>query len=281
MKLNDDVAKSINKRLSNLSQKLKVTFQDVATEFVLERLLCRIVSSKELYKKLVFKGGYVCLRIYNSERYTADLDAVLEKGNIKDTIELIKEEIQKRYTDGVWFVYEQEIDLQTQGEYGGTRLVFRAGTGNVPVKDIKRAQTIHFDLGYGDPITPKAIEVKTESILTKEFISWQVYPIETTVAEKLHALIKRPDFNSRSKDIYDLSLFLPKCDKNILKTALQKTFEHRKDNVPDSFVKLLEKADTTVLERGWGNAVKNLVSPDNFTTAFKKVIQYCDELIDT
>ena len=83
MKQNDDAAKSINKRISNLSQKLKVAFQDVATDFVLERLLCRIVSSKDLYRKLIFKGGYVCLRIYNSERYTADLDAVLEKVILK------------------------------------------------------------------------------------------------------------------------------------------------------------------------------------------------------
>ena len=66
-----------------------------------------------------------------------------------------------------------------------------------------------------------------------------------------------------------------------MKAALQKTFEYRKDKRPDSFVKLLERADTTVLERGWGNAVKNLVSPNDFTTAFKKVIQYCNELIDT
>ena len=65
-----DKARSISKRLSNLSQKLGVTFQDILTEFLLERMVVRLVQDETLASQLVFKGGYVALRAYNSPRFT-------------------------------------------------------------------------------------------------------------------------------------------------------------------------------------------------------------------
>ena len=51
--------------------------------------------------------------------------------------------------DGVWFRFEGQIDLATQGEYGGIRHSYRAGIGEV-LKNLKKAQVINFDLGIGD-----------------------------------------------------------------------------------------------------------------------------------
>ena len=69
MKL-EDQAKSIRQKLSNLSQKQGISYQYIATSFLLERLVARIVSDSQLYEALIFKGGYVALRIYKSKRYT-------------------------------------------------------------------------------------------------------------------------------------------------------------------------------------------------------------------
>lgn len=279
MKNNDNIGKSINKRLGNLSQKLGLSHQNVVTEFLIERLLARITSSNDIRNKITFKGGYVCLRIYESDRNTIDLDAVLQKGNLRKTINLIKDIVTKDFEDGVWFIFEEEIDLLTQGEYGGIRLVFRTGIGSV-LKNIKRAQIIHFDLGYGDPITPCPIEKVIMPILGGEKIPFAVYPVETTVAEKLNALITRKDFNSRSKDVYDLYFLLPKSDKIILKTAIKNTFKYRKDEIPKSFSKEIESIDRTVLSKGWNKAVKLLKNPISFDEAFNLVINYCKVLID-
>lgn len=279
MKPKDDIGKSINQRIGNIAKKINVFHQNVVTDFLLEKLLTRIISDKALHDKVIFKGGYVCLKIYGSERYTIDLDAVLQKGNIRKTIDKIRELATKDSDDGVWFIFEEEIDLLTQGEYGGIRLVFRTGIG-APLSDLKRAQIINFDLGYGDPVTPAPVEKHTQSILGNENISWLVYPIETTVAEKLNALITRMDFNSRSKDIYDLYFLLPKADKKILKAAIKNTFEYRGDKIPKKISKTLQNIDTVILSRGWGQAVRWLKNPITFETAFNAVVKYCKDLLD-
>jgi Nucleotidyl transferase AbiEii toxin, Type IV TA system len=169
-----DLATSINSRLSNLAQKQGVSFQNISTSFLIEGLVARFTSDKELASALVFKGGYVSLRVYNSSRFTIDLDALLLNANIRVTLEKTKLIAAKDLGDGVWFRFEQEIDLKTQGEYGGIRQSFRGGIG-VPLKDLKRAQIINFDLGIGDPVTPFPIKKEMPELLGKGEISWSVY----------------------------------------------------------------------------------------------------------
>lgn len=101
-----------------------------------------------------------------------------------------KQAIETDIGDGTWFALESQIDLKTQGEYGGVRQTFRAGIGEV-LKDIKRANVINFDIGIGDPVTPDPVKTKIDGMIGAEELSWQVYPIETIVAEKLQALIVR------------------------------------------------------------------------------------------
>lgn len=201
----EDQARSILKRLSNLALKLNVSFLNISTEFLLERLVVRLLKNNELSDQLVFKGGYVALRVYNSPRFTVDLDALLKRGNMETMIKNAISSAEAHLNDAVWFRFEKIIDLKTQGEYGGRRLVFRSGIGPI-LKDIRRAQLIQLDIGTGDPITPGPVNNELPELLGPGRLSWQVYPIETSAAEKLHALITRGSENSRAKDIFDLSL---------------------------------------------------------------------------
>lgn len=75
--MTSNISKPISKRLSNLSKKRGVNFLSILTEFLIERLVVRFLSSKELSSLFVFKGGYVGRRTYGSPRYTVDLDALL------------------------------------------------------------------------------------------------------------------------------------------------------------------------------------------------------------
>ncbi len=70
---------SVRQKITDLAAKLDVPFQNIQTAFMIERLVARLVADKNLAKHLVFKGGFVGLRVYNSERYTIDLDALLVK----------------------------------------------------------------------------------------------------------------------------------------------------------------------------------------------------------
>ena len=269
---------SIRQKLTAISSKLGVKYSNLETAFLIERLAARLMSDSTLSKHLVFKGGFVGLRVYESPRYTVDLDALLVKANVEPTLVLVKEQVESDLNDGVWFRFEDQVDLATQGEYGGIRHVYRAGIGEV-LKNLKKAQVVHFDLGIGDPVTPGPMKMETPSFLSNaEFLSWSVYPIETIIAEKLHALIVHGDQNSRSKDVHDLAIFLPKANFKILQEALDRCFDFRKTDLPESFSDALKEIDTTRLERGWASAISSIPNAPKFNVAFETTVKLLDEL---
>ena len=214
----DSQIRSVRDRINNIAKKNKQPIIAVVTDFLIERIVARLIQDATLAKHLVFKGGYVGLKCYESPRYTVDLDAIAHKKGQKEIIEITKTSMQRDMDDLVWFDFEKEIDLTTQSEYGGTRLQYRGGIGDKP-GEIKRAQIIKIDIGVGDPVTPAPKMSTLEGKLGGEPISWQVYPVETIASEKIHCLISRGSANSRSKDIFDLSFYLPKCDPDVLTSS--------------------------------------------------------------
>jgi predicted nucleotidyltransferase component of viral defense system len=262
---------SITQRLLRIQKDAGVAFPILATAFLIERLVARLIGEERLRSSLVFKGGFVSLRVYESSRYTVDLDALLVKSNLEETLEATRAAAETDIADGVWFHFEEQIDLATQGEYGGVRQVYRAGIGE-RIKNIKKAQIINFDLGIGDPVTPGPIHTKTPTLLSGEELSWSVYPVETMIAEKLHAVVARGSANSRSKDIYDLTIFLPRANVKTLQTALKKCFAYRKTELPVSFVEVLTTLNTATLEKGWGNAMASVPGAPKFQAVFAELI---------
>ena len=111
-------------------------------------------------------------------------------------------------------------------------------------------------------------------------ISWSVYPIETICAEKLHALISHGDQNSRSKDVHDLVVFLPKADGPTLKKALKRSFEFRSTEPPKSFYQEIKNINTDWLERGWASAVDSIPNATSFKEAFETVMSLVAEIED-
>jgi predicted nucleotidyltransferase component of viral defense system len=273
-----DQARSVTDRLSKLARESKTPYAKILTEFLLERLAVRLVSAPDLGGRLVFKGGYVSLRVYDSPRYTIDLDALLRRGSLESVTLDAQVAAESDFGDGAWFRLEKTVDLETQGEYGGLRLVLRAGLGEALPK-LKKAQIVHLDIGKGDPVTPAPIEVETPYLLGRGSLSWRVYPVETTVAEKLHALIVRGSESSRSKDIFDLSLLLEKCDGAVLKRALQETFRHRGDELPSDLKGYLEKIDRRVLKMGWKSAVGDVPSAPDFDEYFDQVVAQAEGIM--
>lgn len=262
---------SVRKKLNTLGTKLGVKYSNLETVFLIERLVARLTAGRTLAQRLVFKGGFVGLKVYESPRYTVDLDALLVKSNFESTLEKVKECAAADLNDGVWFRFEDQVDLATQGEYGGIRQVYRTGIGEV-LKNLKKAQVINFDLGIGDPVTPRPSKKETPSLLSgAEDISWSVYPIETIIAEKLHALVSHGDQNSRSKDVHDLAVFLPKADGKVLREAIKKCFEYRETELPSNFSEVLRGLDTKRLERGWASAVASVSGAPTFKSAFDTV----------
>jgi predicted nucleotidyltransferase component of viral defense system len=269
---------SVRQKLTDLNKKNHIPYQNLETAFIIERLVARLVASKKLAEDLVFKGGFVGLRVYESHRYTVDLDALLVNAQIDSTLMLVKEKVECDLDDGVWFRFEDQIELATQGEYGGIRLVYRAGIGEI-LKDLKKAQIVHFDLGIGDPVTPGPRQMLMPALLSKnEEIRWAVYSVETIIAEKIHAIITHGNINSRSKDVHDLSVFLPKANAAVLAEALKRCFAFRKTELPRSLSAAIKSIDTKSLERGWTSAIASVTDASQFKVAFEIVINQIAKL---
>lgn len=269
---------SIRQKLINLSVEKGVPFQNLETAFILERLVARLTADADLQKHLVFKGGFVGLKVYNSARYTVDVDALVIVADVESILKSAKRCVETELDDGVWFQFEDQVDLATQGEYGGIRQIYRAGIGEV-LKNLNKAQVVHFDVGIGDPVTPGPMSTETSSLIIPDSsLSWQVYPVETIVAEKMHALISHGDINSRSKDVYDLAFLLPKADADILAQALKRCFEFRETKLPTSFSTVLKSMDTKSLERGWRSATASVPNKPKFQATFETVVRLINEM---
>lgn len=133
---------SIRQKLVNISIGLGLPYQNVETSYILERLVARLTADEILREHLVFKGGFVGLRVYESARYTVDIDALVVKANIEEILGLAKTSTERDLDDGVWFRFESQLELATQGEYGGVRQSYRAGNLNSRSKDVYDLKTL-------------------------------------------------------------------------------------------------------------------------------------------
>lgn len=234
--------------------------------------MIRLVSDEFLFNHLVFKGGYVGQRIFDTGRFTRDLDSILVGASMQSIVESVMAALRQNIGDHTWFEFEEQSVLELQNEYGGVRLKFRAGL--LPrIEDVRRAQILHLDFGIGDPITPAPLVASTQSTIGAEQISWRVYTVETICSEKLHTLLTRGSENSRSKDVFDLACLLPKANGQILKEALARTYQYRNDTLPQSSLGTIQEIDITLLKRGWKSALAGLKTLPNFEQTFADLIK--------
>ena len=264
-------AVSIRKRLSNYARENNFVYQNVETAFLLERLVVRITSIKKLRDNIIFKGGYVGLRVHDSGRYTTDLDAIIASPETSDMLIVIRNEVEKTSYDDVWFRFEKDAELITQNKHGGIRQTYRAGIGEMP-DDTKRSQKIDLDMSIGDPVIPPPLEITTAELIGDGELGWHVYSLELMAAEKIHALVDRGSYSSRSKDISDLYQFLPKSKVKKLQQALDACFQHRQTELPRNLAEHIQGINTTRLKQGWSSAVSTVKNPPSFEQAYQTLV---------
>lgn len=273
-----ELGDSVRHRLQNLSLKTGSTYQSLQTTFILERLVARLVSDELLSEHLVFKGGFVGLKIYASPRFTVDVDAIVSGMRIDSISGILPQIVEADLGDGVWFRFDRRDSLPMQNHYAGIRFSFRAGLGEVGSR-LERISLVHLDIGVGDPVTAEPVEHEFVGLLpSKVDLSWKVYPIESIVAEKLHALYVFGDLNSRAKDLYDLAIFLPKTDPQILIAALIRCFAFRETVLPMSFTEVLRRLDTRALRRGWTSATASLREKPVFEEILDSILSSLTEV---
>lgn len=196
---------------------------------VFDRFLARVVAV--LGDAVTLKGGLVLELRLDRARTTKDVDLRM-MGPPGDILAKLQEAARRDLADFMTFEVGPDADhpeIQNNGmQYDGLR--FRA---ECRLAGKLYGQPFGVDVAFGEPILGEPEAVMAEDWLAFAGIvppTLRLYPIETHIAEKLHAYtMPRPSPNSRVKDLPDIALLATAqtLDAKRLRQALEQTFAFR------------------------------------------------------
>lgn len=267
-----DIAASVFTRLKNKAKESGRSYQLCMQLFCQEEFLRRLEKS-EYAENLVLKGGLFIYSLTDFDsRVTVDVDFLLRK--IPNTPEQLKTILEKIIAvdtgnDFVTFEIKDIAPIAVAKKY--------AGIGASIIARIKNTKTpFSIDFGVGDIIVPKQEKRKIPTQLS-DFDAPMVntYSIETTVAEKIDAILSLMEFSSRMKDYYDIYYLANKFDFDgvTLTEALKKTFENRNHNFTiEQFEQMLEFDSDDAMQKKWKAFIKKInTKTDDFETVLKTI----------
>lgn len=276
-------ARRVMEALKQISKATKgSSINELRMVVALERAIARLESHPRLHSHLVFKGGFVLLKTVDTTRFTRDVDALALGISRERVPDMVDRALELDLDDGLWFGDLAVEDLVDQGSYGGYRFncAFQIGDPPKEKEKIKKLSRIHIDMGFGDPVETIPSKQPMLSILPdSKPVSWSVYPLEYIFAEKLEALFSRGSANSRAKDVYDMPLIFPKCEKSNLLKAITRTFNHRGTSLPTSLAGTALSFDLAILRGAWPS-VELTDGTLSFIDAWRALIA-CLEAIDS
>ena len=195
-------ADSVKARLKNFAVSSGCTFQDALVYYGLERTIYRI-SISPYAGHFVLKGGIFLYAIFDRkyERATTDVDLLARRiSNSAEEMKTVFRDIFSQDTDDTLAFDLDSItaeDIAEFKEYHGLHI------SAVAYLDRTRIP-IGIDIGFGDVIYPDAVEMDFPVILDMEAPRVNAYSLESSIAEKLEAIVKNGFLNSRYKDFYDI-----------------------------------------------------------------------------
>jgi predicted nucleotidyltransferase component of viral defense system len=221
---------SIRARLLNLAKERNQPFELLLTRYTLERLLCRLSSSK--YREQFVLKGAMLITSWMDDPYrpTRDLDLLGFGDSDPDAIiGAFREICALKADDAVAFDIDGiAVDrIRDKAEYGGLRIKTTATVDGAKVR-------VLVDIGFGDAIEPGLTEIELPMLLDQPAPRLRAYPYETVVAEKFQAMVTLGRANSRMKDFYDIWTLARSHDFNgdRLARAIAATFARRTTEIP-------------------------------------------------
>ena len=246
-----DIAASVLARLKNKAAATNKSYQLCLQLFAQEEFLRRLEKSGYA-DNFVLKGGLFLYSITNFDsRVTVDVDFLLRKiPNSPERLKDVLTEIAACDTgnDFLTFEIKDVKPISTAKKYSGISADI--------IACIKNTRTpFSIDFGVGDVIVPKP-EKRRIPVQLDGFVSPTVntYSIETTVAEKLDAILLFMEFSSRMKDYYDIYYLANKFEFSgkLLSVALQKTFANREHNFSEEqFRKVMSFGSDESMTKKW------------------------------
>jgi hypothetical protein len=132
---------------------------------------------------------------------------------------------------------------------------------------------IQIDFGVGDVMVPGPRMIEYPVFLGGDTIKLLAYPIESSIAEKLQAMVALGNANSRMKDFYDVWICSNHLDFNAdaLLKSIDATFKNRDTPVPADQVEALTTAFVETHRVQW-NAFVRKIGETELIDAFGRVV---------
>lgn len=270
-----NTAESVLAKLKNESKKKGVSLQQLINLFCQEEFIRRLSISK--YKhNLILKGGFLLYSISNfTTRPTIDADYLLKNySNDIDKIEMLVTEIisldnKNEFTE----IQIRNLEIISEfKDYHGVRVNLLGIIG--------RTRTpFSIDFGVGDVIIPSPIERKLPVLLEGfEQPNILTYSLESTVAEKVDAIISLMETTGRMKDFYDIYYLATTFDLEgrKLQEAIYETLTKRgraleKNSISD----ILRLIKSSEMQKRWVNFCNKVLKYDlNFVDVIDIIIEF-------
>ena len=270
-----DTAASVLARLKNKGKQSGRSYRLCLQLFCQEEFLRRLEKSKYA-ENFVLKGGLFIYSVTDFDsRVTMDVDFLLRRmPNTPEQMKKVLEEIIATSTgnDFVTFEIKDIAPIAVAKKY--------AGIGASLVARIKNTKTpFSIDFGVGDVIVPNQEKRRIPTQL-EDFEAPMVntYSLETTIAEKIDAILSLMEFSSRMKDYYDIYYLANKFDfdGNILSNALRKTFENRGHAfTTEQFEAVMSFADDEGMQKKWKAFCRKIdVKTDNYSIVLRTIQKF-------
>lgn len=228
-----DIAASVRQRLLNRSREEKRPFQELLQYYAMERFLYRL-SQSDHSDCFILKGALM-LRIWDAPqaRPTMDIDMLGRTNNDIDAIlTQIREILDQPVEDDGMVFHPDSLKAERiteEADYHGVRALFSGELSGARVN-------MQLDIGFGDVVHPEARRETFPILLDLPAPELNCYSRESAIAEKFQAMVQLGELNSRMKDFYDIWLLARQFDFEFqpLEAAIQRTFEQRKTDLPQS-----------------------------------------------
>ena len=273
-----DIAASVLARLKNKAQISGRSYQLCLQLFCQEEFLRRLEKSKYA-ENLVLKGGLFIYSLTDFDsRVTVDVDFLLRQmPNTPEQLKAVLEEIIATPTgnDFITFEIKYVAPIAVAKKY--------AGIGASVVARIKNTKTpFSIDFGVGDVIVPKQEKRKIPTQLSDfDAPTVNTYSLETTIAEKIDAILSLMEFSSRMKDYYDIYYLANKFDFDgaTLTKALKKTFENRGHSFTvEQFEQVMGFDRDGAMQKKWKAFVRKIdTKTDDYSTVLKTMKAFLTE----
>ena len=267
-----DAAASVLVRLKNKAAESGRSYQLCLQLFCQEEFLRRLEKSKYA-ENLVLKGGLFLYSLTNFDsRVTVDVDFLLRQmPNTPEQLKTVLEEIIAISTgnDFITFEIKDVAPIAVAKKY--------AGIGAAIVAHIKNTRTpFSIDFGVGDVVVPEQEKRRIPTQLSDfDAPIVNTYSLETTIAEKIDAILSLMEFSSRMKDYYDIYYIANKFnfDGEVLTDALKRTFSNREHSFTlEQFKQVMSFDDDAAMQKKWKAFVRKInTKTDSYSIVLKKI----------